>query len=785
MARAKKSEAAAEEAPTTTEPVERKDDIMEAAAGQNLIAEHYYGTAEKTIAVSSYVPASMLRPYNPDEIVQKTGDYRIYEEMKKDDQITVAMQLKKDLVVGAGWKIASDCADDVGEAEKDSATKIAKDIFNRLEEDMDVALDEQLEEFIDAEHSYGFALAEKIFKIRDDNTLTFKELKTRHPASWLIHTDEHGNIERYEQRGSKSSVNINPKSLIHSINSRAFQNPYGRSDLKAVYDAWLVKRHVIRFYSIFLEKNASPTPVGKYDQKTPKDKRRELLDILKKFQAKTAIVIPKEIEVDFLEAKSNGEAYIKGLNLFNMFIGRGLILPDLLGFSGSESQTGGSQALGREQINVFMQYIKRRRRKLERIVNRHIVQPMCTWNYGMMESYPKFELLPISEDDAEKYAKMFAEAMRGKMYKPTPEEINHFRALIKFPEGPVEFHEPVQALGLPGQPNPLEVNEDGDGKDPNAENADQAGKEAESDPNKGADKGSGKKPAGKGAQPAKANDKPAAGEKKSFSYDAPALDYGKKVDFARIKTQLDNSENKLKAQADPIIDMIFEDLIDQLQKKKVMNNPDRLESVKLKSLKQMQVLLKKSLREGFSESGLIARNELIKGNFAKPSLPSEQFLNMLEAETFDYIGRWEYIVTEGAKQAVRNAIKDGKPISSVIEMIDQDTREKADASLERYARTKFTEVMNRARINEFYVSGVVKAFQYSAILDDRTSDICAGLHGKVFAIGTEPIPPMHFNCRSVLVPITVFEEFTVDKEVAGEPIEKFIDENKGDGFSTR
>jgi hypothetical protein len=59
------------------------------------------------------------------------------------------------------------------------------------------------------------------------------------------------------------------------------------------------------------------------------------------------------------------------------------------------------------------------------------------------------------------------------------------------------------------------------------------------------------------------------------------------------------------------------------------------------------------------------------------------------------------------------------------------------------------------------------------------------LHGKFFKAGDEPIPPMHFNCRSVLVPITKYEEFKPTESIKGQPVDEFIEENKGKGFSTK
>lgn len=43
--------------------------------------------------------------------------------------------------------------------------------------------------------------------------------------------------------------------------------------------------------------------------------------------------------------------------------------------------------------------------------------------------------------------------------------------------------------------------------------------------------------------------------------------------------------------------------------------------------------------------------------------------------------------------------------------------------------------------------------QYVATLDSRTTPICSSLDGDVFDVGQGPIPPIHFNCRSIRVPL--------------------------------
>jgi SPP1 gp7 family putative phage head morphogenesis protein len=76
-------------------------------------------------------------------------------------------------------------------------------------------------------------------------------------------------------------------------------------------------------------------------------------------------------------------------------------------------------------------------------------------------------------------------------------------------------------------------------------------------------------------------------------------------------------------------------------------------------------------------------------------------------------------------------------------------------------RTISTNIFNQARkdvANDPKIKGFVKMYEYSAIMDARTSEVCTMLDGKIYPIES-PIfasitPPNHFNCRSVLVYVT-------------------------------
>lgn len=837
---------------------------MMSEKGKNPLAELYLGMAEKTQAVSPYVPDSMMRPYNPDDLYQRRQDYGIYEEMLRDDQVAICMQIKKDLVLGAGWDLVCE-----GDEEADTEVKEAVEVILREKigdpdaGEADRGFDDMLEEVLSA-YEFGFSLTEKVFKKLDDGSIGLKYLRTRHPATWLIHTDEYGTIEKYEQRvGAYNSGDlvIKNKSLIHYINKPKFQNPYGQSDLRVAYNAWFAKTQIIRYFSIFLEKSAGPIPVAKYKAGAPNEAVTEIYNAIKSFQQKTALAIPDAIEVEFLEAKNSGEAYEKAVHMFNMFIGRALFIPDLLGFQGAETG-GGSYALGKDQIGIFFKHITRRRETLERLVNLHIVRPIVLYNHGDMDKYPKFRLRPLEDEQAIDLAKVWVEAVKGKLYKPNDEEINHFRKLCKFPEGDVQHDEPMVSVdpetGLPlqqragsfppkpGDPSDDTETEDEAHPDEILANLKKLTARTYGGPGSGPQPGGGK---GKGediiSKASSKLEKAVAAEKEAISAitkmqsenpggfysdpryiraakalktasrnrqkavrDAKAIisaheaintqsvevkkkfsassRYSAKVNFAAIESAMNHSLDQVKADTAPILRKVMDSLQSQLttSKGEVTLHPENLE-ISEDILSELGAVLKERLRATYVEAQNQAAREIDPSRDYRAPLPAKKFMDFLDGESEMFTKDWGDTLTKTARVRAVQAIKDGEPLSAVFNDLDDEAMGAAEGSIDRFARTKFTEVMNRGRLEHFEGTGIVDAYEYSAILDDRTSDVCAELHGKVFKAGREPIPPLHFNCRSVLVPITKYEDWDADSDAGGMPIQKFIDENKGLGFSTR
>ena len=119
-------------------------------------------------------------------------------------------------------------------------------------------------------------------------------------------------------------------------------------------------------------------------------------------------------------------------------------------------------------------------------------------------------------------------------------------------------------------------------------------------------------------------------------------------------------------------------------------------------------------------------------------------------------------------QLIRDAATVGRTSQEVVrdiaELVDTRTKQQA-ASL---VRTATNHIGNEARSATYAANDdVVKGERFTATLDGRTTITCASLDGQVFKVGDGPIPPLHWGCRSVRVPV-VDPEFNLGAAITGQ-----------------
>lgn len=117
--------------------------------------------------------------------------------------------------------------------------------------------------------------------------------------------------------------------------------------------------------------------------------------------------------------------------------------------------------------------------------------------------------------------------------------------------------------------------------------------------------------------------------------------------------------------------------------------------------------------------------------------------------------------------AVRNAIRmgivEGETTQQIVRRIrgtkaaqyTDGLMETSRRNIEAIVRTAVNHTQNYTK-QQFYKANedIVKQWEFVAVLDGRTTVTCASLSGKTYPIGEGPMPPRHWNCRSVAVPVT-------------------------------
>jgi SPP1 gp7 family putative phage head morphogenesis protein len=130
-------------------------------------------------------------------------------------------------------------------------------------------------------------------------------------------------------------------------------------------------------------------------------------------------------------------------------------------------------------------------------------------------------------------------------------------------------------------------------------------------------------------------------------------------------------------------------------------------------------------------------------------------------------------LTADAQAVLLQSMQIGAPVNETVAKLQKlfdplvgkdwdiaDWEQSKPHRLATIVRTNTTDAYNHGVLTEMRSSeydGMVKAFEYMAILDSRTTPICRHLDGKVFRRDDKRldrlVPPNHYNCRSIIEPV--------------------------------
>ena len=137
---------------------------------------------------------------------------------------------------------------------------------------------------------------------------------------------------------------------------------------------------------------------------------------------------------------------------------------------------------------------------------------------------------------------------------------------------------------------------------------------------------------------------------------------------------------------------------------------------------------------------------------------------IIKQEAFVSAGLTEDEMIKVLTRTVSEGLRNGKVMTDIITEIERNLTDEYKKYSTTVARTSASDFYNTGRMNLFngnQVSPFIEAYQYTAIIDQATTEFCNSHDGQIIQKGSPELstvnPPNHYNCRSLLVPVFLGE----------------------------
>jgi phage gp29-like protein len=362
---------------------------------------------------------------NPDDLIRR-HKFKIYRDMRFDDQVKLALRFKKILVYGRAWDVKA-------------ASKDARDleIAAFVRANMEAAGFKKLVRNSLTAFDFGFSCGEILWEVglyEGQRAVLLKGVKHRDPDSIRIIVTKGGDIVGFEQwTDFGKKIDIPPEKMFHFAYQAEFDNHYGTSDLRACYRNWWAKKFLIQFWSVFLERLGAPMTLAKYPQGAAYELKETIKNILRGLSSKTEVMVPQGVEIEVIEstkaAKGDFDAAIK---YHDSAIGRAILMPGLLG--ASDHQGRGAESQSRLQLRSLFKDADENGNELLAELHRQIVKPLVDYNFAIEnDAYPTVVLQDYGEFEAVEIADAIRQLFNVGVLDMDQADVNYTRKILGMP----------------------------------------------------------------------------------------------------------------------------------------------------------------------------------------------------------------------------------------------------------------------------------------------------------------------------------------------------------------
>ncbi|SDH92164.1 DUF935 domain-containing protein [Roseospirillum parvum] len=241
-----------------------------------------------------------------DEILRTRGrgDLAIYERLKRDDQVHSCWQQRVNALVSREWTV------EPGGPRRDDR-KAAAFVEDQLKA---IRFDNVTKKMLNGVF-YGYGVAECLWA-PSAGQIVLDALKVRRTARFRFGAD--GTLRLLAKDHPEGLVMPPRKFWTFSSGGEDDDDPYGRGLAHYLYWPVWLKRNGVKFWSIYLEKFASPTAKGTLPSSASTEERRNLLEALRAITQDSSLVVSEGTLVELLEAtRQSGGDYAEFYRLLD------------------------------------------------------------------------------------------------------------------------------------------------------------------------------------------------------------------------------------------------------------------------------------------------------------------------------------------------------------------------------------------------------------------------------------------------------------------------------------
>lgn len=682
--------------------------------------------------------------------------YDIYDEMRRSDaQVRMILSALKNPIKSA--KFYHEATDD-----SEDAHAVAKALdwiwFGGECVRFSQFITESLTMF-----DFGHAVFERAFSVAEHPELGplhvprlgFRKQQTI--ERWII--DGQNGLKAVEQyaygdtvaKHSAQMATMPVQDLVILTLEREGDNYEGVSLLRSCYGAWARKNFLLKLMAIGTERAALSTPIGKYRAGSKTTDIDDFEDALQRFvlHDQSYMCIPDAYSIEIVKHVFDSDKVKEALVYEDGQIAKSALLQFMeLGQNGN----GGSYSLGTDQSDFLLSaltFVGEIICEAMHQINKELVEK----NFGPGVPVPVAKADGINSKAGQEMANVLKSLVDGRIVKPDKRLEAFTRNLYGLPESDAE-----------------ETNEA-----PEVEDADEDEKETAPPP------------APEKVEPKLSETTGTCGHKhgkvlKLSGGDSwrPLTVYEKPLNFAEIRAEFQSEgetlESSMRAQLTSIADKTVRRIKSSLEKRGTgkLTRAEVVSGIQIEAgsykatlRKALGAIVGAGTKQAARDLGLKLKKKVeLAESFAKnteylPDHVKSALIALSDAQVEANANEIRKRIMAAVAAAEDGNLTDMQLITRTNALLGEYI---GSASVGNAARILTSQMISRGR-NEFFFDKAnlkqIQAFQYSAVVDDATTDICLSLDGKVFKPGEQDDslrPPNHFGCRSILIPITINEE---------------------------